>query len=80
MPKTHASAYSVGAILEQQHSNECPVVSCASKCLDAHEKNYQFSEKDLFAIVSACKKFGNYLSGKKFVIVTGHTALQFLNI
>lgn len=51
----------------------------ASKCLDVHEKNYQISEKELFAIVIACRKFRHYLSGKKFVVVADHAALQFLN-
>lgn len=79
MQKTDASAHGVGAMLEQEYKDGWHVVAYVSRMLDKHQKNYQISEKELFAIVFACRKFRHYLIDKKFLVLTDHSALQFLN-
>ena len=54
------------------------VVAYASKMMDVHQKNYQITEKECLAVVFACKRFRHYLSGKKFTVVTDHSALLHL--
>lgn len=78
--KTDASAYGVRETLERKHldTGGWHAVAYVSRILDKHQKNYRTSEKKLFAIVFAVKKFRHYLSGKPFKVITDHAALQYL--
>lgn len=71
---TDASNYAIGAILSQNNHPIC----YASRTLNAPEINYSTIEKELLAIVWACKYFRPYLFGRKFKIFTDHKPLKWL--
>lgn len=77
MIKTDTSAFGVGVIHEQEYSDGWHVVAYASTMMDTHQKNYQTSEKKLYAIVFACKKCRHYLLGKMLTVVTDPWAFSF---
>lgn len=67
-----ASAHSLGAVLLQEHR---PVVF-AAKSLSEAQQNYAQIEKELLAIVFACKRFKYYIWGRGPVSVeTDHRSL-----
>lgn len=50
-----------------------------SRTLNKAEQNYDVATKELLSIVSSVKHFRPYLLGRKFIIKTDHSALQYLN-
>lgn len=73
--QTDASGYAIGAILSNKDSNP---IAYASRSLNKAEKNYPTIEKELLAIVWACKYFRPYLYGRRFKIQTDHKPLVHL--
>lgn len=71
---TDASNVAVGAVLQQDKH----LISCFSRTLNSAEQNYSTIEKELLAIVEACKHFRPYIYGRKFVIETDHKPLTWL--
>lgn len=53
-------------------------IAYASRTLNQAEMNYATVEKELLAIVWACKHFGPYFLGRKFQIVTDHKGLTWI--
>ncbi|XP_076660824.1 uncharacterized protein LOC143364275 [Halictus rubicundus] len=72
---TDASNEGIGAVLSQDGHPCCYI----SRTLNAPERNYTTTEKELLAIVWAVKRLRQYLLGRKFVIRTDHQALKWLN-
>uniref|UniRef100_A0ABD2W254 Reverse transcriptase RNase H-like domain-containing protein n=1 Tax=Trichogramma kaykai TaxID=54128 RepID=A0ABD2W254_9HYME len=69
-----ASNVVVGAVLFQGgHPN-----SFFSRTLNSAEQNYSTIEKELLAIVEACRNFRPYVYGRKFIIETDHKPLRWL--
>ena len=67
-----ASKYGLGAVLLQQDRP----VAYASKCLTETEVRYAQIEKEMLAIVFACKKFRQYIYSKPNIIIhTDHKPL-----
>ena len=80
-----ASGYALGAVLAQVEYN-CSnvysydyVVAYASRVLKNAELNYAITHKECLALVWGIKYFHNYLYGVKFVVITDHIALSWLN-
>lgn len=71
---TDASNFAVGAILKQQGQP----IAYASRTLNEAEINYATIEKEMLAIIWACKHFRPYLYGNKFIICTDHKPLTWL--
>jgi hypothetical protein len=67
---TDASGYAIGAILSQGKLGSDKPIAYASRTLNGAEVNYATVEKELLAIVWACKHFRPCLLGRKFHIVT----------
>jgi len=75
---TDTSNDAIGAVLSQGLvGKDLPIAYASRKLLNA-EKNYPTIEKELLAIVWACKHFRPYLYGRKFTIVTDHHPLTWI--
>ncbi len=70
-----ASAYGIGAVIEQKRNGVMQPVSFASRTLTGAEKNYSQTEKEGLAMVWGVCKFQKYLQGRKFEIWTDHKPL-----
>jgi len=73
-----ASGFAVGAILSQGKIGHDKLIAFASRTVNKAEQNYSTIEKELTAIVWACKHFRPYLLGRTFTIVTDHKPLTWV--
>lgn len=78
--KTDASKFGVGCILEQVDfsNNERYVVEYASKRFDKAAVNYPAIEQESFGLIFALKHWSHYLIGKKFIVETDSSTVQWL--
>lgn len=74
---TDASNYAVGAVLSQGQIGRDKPIAFASRTLNKSEENYSAIEKELLAIVWACRYFRPYLYGRKFTLYTDHKPLTY---
>jgi len=74
-----ASNFAIGAVLSQNFNGKDLPISYASRTLNKHEENLSTIEKELLAIVWACKYFRPYIYGRKITILSDHKPLQYLH-
>jgi len=78
--QTDASDMGLGAVLTQYDSSgQEHVISYASRSLSNHEKAYSATEKEALAVVFTTDHFRAYLLGRKFTLITDHSALRWLH-
>jgi hypothetical protein len=75
---TDASGFALGAMLRQGKICEDKPIAFVSRMLNKAEQNYSTIEKELTAIVWACRHFRPYLLGRTFTIVTDQKALTWM--
>ena len=76
MLKTDASDTGLEAMLLQKDKKmKWRLVQSTSKKLTPAEKRYGITEKEMYAVFWATKKFEYELSGRKFKLITDHKAL-----
>ena len=76
---TDSSGFAMGMILGQLDSlGREVVVSFAGRTLNKHEVNYTVTEQEALAVITGVKHFEHYLVGRKFTVITDHTALVWL--
>ena len=66
--ETDASDYAIGAVLYQKHEGRKLPIAFMSKKLADIETRYLIHDKELYAIVEACRQWRSYLQGNKFPI------------
>lgn len=74
---TDASRLGLGCILTQldENGHEHPIIY-ASRSLKSSEVNYGVSKLECLVIIWAVKLFRPYLLGRKFTVITDHSALK----
>ena len=75
---TDACAKGYGAALHQLKNGKERVVSYASKGTTRAESNYAATKLELKALVWAVTHYRHYLIGRRFQVVTDHSALKWL--
>lgn len=78
--ETDASNFAIGAVLSQRNEkNELHPICYFSRSLNKSERNYSIYDKELLAVISACKEWRHYLEGAKhqFTVLTDHKNLTF---
>jgi hypothetical protein len=75
-----ASNYCVGAVLEQQDAatGKWHPVEFFSKRLSSSERNYCATDREFVAIRLSLTRWRHFLIGVKFLILTDHAALTYL--
>nr|GEV34447.1 reverse transcriptase domain-containing protein [Tanacetum cinerariifolium] len=73
-----ASDFAIGAVLGQRHEKHFRPIHYASKTMIDVESNYNTTEKEMFAVVYAFKKFRSYLIMNKSIVHMDHSALKYL--
>jgi hypothetical protein len=73
---TDASRTGIGAALQQEINGDLRVLEWASKKLTPAETKYGITELEFYAMAWSIKYFDYYLRGKKFKVITDHTALK----
>lgn len=72
---TDASAYGLGAVLQQVEGSHVRTVAFASRTLTETERKYSAGEREALACLWACEKWHVYLWGRSFTLLTDHQAL-----
>lgn len=75
---TDASGVALGAVLSQMVNGAEHPVAYASRQLNAAERNYSTTERELLSLLYATKYFRCYLYGRRFTAVTDHIALKWM--
>lgn len=77
---TDASNFGIGAVISQKDGNgfDRPL-AFASRALIPAEINYTTTEKECLAIVWGINEYKHYLTGRKFVVLSDHRPLVWLD-
>jgi hypothetical protein len=75
---TDACAKGYGAVLTQLRNGKERVISYASKSTTRSESKYGATQLELKAVVWAIEHYRHYLIGRRFQLVTDHSALKWL--
>ena len=76
---TDASQFAMGAVLAQVQEGKERAICYASRTLSRAQSKYSPTRRELLALVTFTRHFRHYLLGRKFTIVTDHSALQWLH-
>ena len=68
----------IGAVLSQVQGDREVVIAYASRSLSNAERNYDTTKKELLAVMFGLRAYRQYLLGRKFIVRTDHSAVQWL--
>lgn len=74
-----ASEVGIGGVLMQNIEQGDQPIAYMSQKLNRQQQNWNTTEKECFAVVSAIKKWHHYVFGHDFIVKTDHHALCWLN-
>lgn len=69
---TDASDYAIGAVLQQDLGKGLQPIAFLSRKLNSAERNYPVHEKELLAIVHACRQWRHHLQGDQHTVYHPH--------
>jgi hypothetical protein len=72
---TDASDTGLGAVLSMVSKNQERVVAYASRTMNATERRYSVTKREMLAVKFAVQQFRQYLIGKQFVLRVDHAPL-----
>ena len=75
---TDACDVAIGAALHQEQGDKLKLLRFGSRCLNAAERNYSTTRKELLAVVFFMTYFRHYLIGAKVRVRTDHGSLTWL--
>ncbi|KAK3105395.1 hypothetical protein FSP39_024200 [Pinctada imbricata] len=75
---TDASDFAIGAELSQIQDGEERCICYASFSLTPEQRRYCTTRKELLAVVRFTRQLRHYLLGRKFIVRTDHSSLQWL--
>ncbi|XP_051153378.1 uncharacterized protein LOC127287824 [Leptopilina boulardi] len=76
---TDASDFAIGAVLSQDKDGIDLPIAYLSRVLNTPEQNYSTTEKECLAVLYAVNHFRPYIYGKKFILVSDHEPLKWIN-
>lgn len=76
--QTDASDLGMGGVLVQGEGAEERVIAYTSAKFSSTQRNYQTTERECLAVITAIEKFRPYIEGVKFTVVTDHASLLWL--
>jgi hypothetical protein len=75
---TDASGFAMGGVLQQDQGRGLQPVAYESRKFSKTERRYSTYERELLAILHACRTWRHYLLGKHFVVKTDHHSLRYM--
>ena len=75
---TDASGFAIGGVLQQDQGGGLRPVAFESRKFNKTERRYSTYERELLAILHACRTWRHYLLGKHFVVKTDHHSLRYM--
>ena len=75
---TDASDFAIGAALYQWQGDKERPIAFTSRTLNAAQRKYCTTRKELLAIVAFTRQFRHYLLGRAFLVRTDHNSLAWL--
>jgi transposase InsO family protein len=77
--ETDASDFATGAVMYQELDGKRHPVAYESRMLKSAERNYPVHEKEMLAIVHACRAWRSYILGApENIVYTDHASLRFI--
>lgn len=76
---TDTSNVGIGAVLYQVINGETRHISFVARSLNAAQRKYTTTRKELLAVVYALQQFHQYLWGRHFTLLTDHHALNYFH-
>lgn len=76
--QTDASDIGMGGLLVQGEGADERVIAYTSAKFTATQRNYQTTERECLAVITAIEKFRPYIEGAHFTVVTDHASLLWL--
>ena len=74
----NASDYAMGAVLGQKADKVFRAIYYSSKTFNEAQENYSTTEKEMLAMVFACKNLRPYILESQVIIHTDHAAIKYL--
>ena len=74
-----ASNLGIGGVLMQNHGDGEQPIAYLSQKLNKQQQNWNATEKECFAVVSAIRRWNHFIFGQDFIVRTDHHALCWLN-
>lgn len=76
--QTDASDVGMGGVLVQGEGSDERIIAFTSAKFSSAQRNYQTTERECLAVITAIEKFRPYIEGVKFTVVTDHASLLWL--